>query len=609
MKRITWQGLRRLLASAAVALILLAAPVAFAGVNRWTPTGPTGYWCTALAFDPHDLDRIYVAMSEGVQRSRDGGLSWSVVLPTPAQYFDSILKVDPQQPGIVYASAAVASLFRSSDAGDTWADVSLPAGPVTALAVDPTNSSNLVAANQSAAFRSTNRGNSWMGATASSMYSLLFAGQNSSVVYGADFSATYYWGTSNRPGSLYKSTDGGSTWTSHRSAFGFYRGALAVDPANPSILYAGSVGVYKSENSGSTWVQKLSTPNLVVTGIVVDPRDPDTLYASIFEGGVIRSLDRGESWSDFDRGLDDDLIVQLAIDSTGTRLLAGAWFGQVYGYQIYSGAWDLAASAGNETTLASVSPDGAILERFEGGGASIESSGYARDGTVVQAIAGAADLTWVLWSDDDGGTALQVLSALDESVFHRYAPVGDWRAVDVSASATRTAAILWTNPDGRSGIWRVDSYGIASGQATLGPYPGWTARRIAHGADGRPRLLWTHNDGRVGLSTIDGGQITTTYRFTPEPGWGARDLTVAIDGQARILMDGPDDQMALWSVSDSGVRTEGPIHASPSAGQSASRLSAGSDGLTRVLWTSPDGSGTVYLLGLDGALHGSFDLD
>jgi hypothetical protein len=148
-----------------------------------------------------------------------------------------------------------------------------------------------------------------------------------------------------------------------------------------------------------------------------------------------------------------------------------------------------------------------------------------------------------------------------------------------------------------------------SGSVAFGPFDGWTARRIAHGPDGRLRLLWTHTDGRVGISTIDGGQIVSTYRFTPEAGWSARDLTVATDGQARILMDGPDDAMTVWSVSDSGVRTEGPIHASPSAGQSASRLSAGSDGLTRVLWTSPDGSGTVYLLGLDGALHGSFDLD
>jgi hypothetical protein len=74
-------------------------------------------------------------------------------------------------------------------------------------------------------------------------------------------------------------------------------------------------------------------------------------------------------------------------------------------------------------------------------------------------------------------------------------------------------------------------------------------------------------------------------------------------------MSGPDDQIAVWSVSPSGARTIGPVLAVPVEGQSATRLSAGSDGRTRVLWTSPEGAGTVYLLGLDGALQGSFGLN
>jgi hypothetical protein len=65
----------------------------------------------------------------------------------------------------------------------------------------------------------------------------------------------------------------------------------------------------------------------------------------------------------------------------------------------------------------------------------------------------------------------------------------------------------------------------------------------------------------------------------------------------------------VWSVSAAGARTIGPLLDAPADGQSAARLAAGSDGLTRVLWTSPQGLGTVFLLGLDNALQSSFGLN
>jgi photosystem II stability/assembly factor-like uncharacterized protein len=591
--------------------MLIAAPVASAGVNHWTLTGPAGYDCRAVAFDPRDSDRIYAAAWGAILRSLDGGESWSLVVRTAAGFGDAVLEIDPQQPDNVYAMSSGTLLHRSTNAGDTWTTVSFsPQNPlVLSLAIDPANTSNLIAGTNGGLYRSVDRGNSWTLSVAASMYSLAIAPQDSSVIYGADLSAYYYYGFQQRPGQLYTSTNGGVSWNTRATPFGFHRDALAVDPANPSTLYAGSVGLFKSEDSGSTWTEKPLSPGTLVTHVVFDPRNSDTMYLSSYDG-VFRSVDRGESWRRLGRGSPDQPMITVAIDSSGTRLLAIGWDSRVHAFQVYSGAWDLAAGAGSRTDLAFVNPhDVSKLEAVDGAGGSIGSSEYFLQGGAVAAIASGADLTWVLWNHEGGGTALQVVGSLQDYAFHRYYPVGDWTAVDIAASPDRTAAVLWTNPDGRSGIWRVDSYGTVSGSVAFGPFDGWTARRIAHGPDGRLRLLWTHTDGRVGISTIDGGQIVSTYRFTPEAGWSARDLTVATDGQARILMDGPDDAMTVWSVSDSGVQTEGPIHASPSAGQSASRLSAGSDGLTRVLWTSPEGVGTVYLMSLDGSLQGSFGLN
>ena len=96
----------------------------------------------------------------------------------------------------------------------------------------------------------------------------------------------------------------------------------------------------------------------------------------------------------------------------------------------------------------------------------------------------------------------------------------------------------------------------------------------------------------MGLSLIDADQIVATYRFAPAPGWTARDVVVASDNQARILFVDADGRMALWSVHNSGkVTNSGTVYGPPVSGQSAIRVSAGADGLTRVLWTGFGGDG------------------
>jgi len=106
---------------------------------------------------------------------------------------------------------------------------------------------------------------------------------------------------------------------------------------------------------------------------------------------------------------------------------------------------------------------------------------------------------------------------------------------------------------------------------------------------------------------IDAGHIVATYRFVPAPGWTARDIAVATDNQARILFVHADGRMALWSVDNSGTVTNaGTVYSPPVSGQVATRISAGADGLTRVLWTSPEATGTLWLMGLDNVRQSSF---
>ena len=120
---------------------------------------------------------------------------------------------------------------------------------------------------------------------------------NSNTIYAA------IWG-----GGVFKSTNGGATWTPTNS--GLTNGqvdVLAIDPSNSNIVYAGTYGgVFKSTNGGSTWTAMNSgLDNDDVTSLAIDPGNPNTVYAAIlgYYGGVFKSTNGGGSWSAINSGL------------------------------------------------------------------------------------------------------------------------------------------------------------------------------------------------------------------------------------------------------------------------------------------------------------------
>jgi photosystem II stability/assembly factor-like uncharacterized protein len=143
---------------------------------------------------------------------------------------------------------------------------------------------------------------------------------------------------------VFKSIDSGHTWsavnTGLPSDFGVF--ALAIDPVNPSTLYAGtygygiwvySGGVFKSIDAGNTWSEVDSGPlaNFGISTLAIDPITPSTIYAGTWGGGAFASTDGGNSWSAINAGLTDGYVHALAIDPrTPSTLYAGTEVGRVF---------------------------------------------------------------------------------------------------------------------------------------------------------------------------------------------------------------------------------------------------------------------------------------
>ena len=131
---------------------------------------------------------------------------------------------------------------------------------------------------------------------------------------------------------LFKSTDGGGSWT--ETNWGLTSGsynfivALAIDPLTPSTLYAGTnEGVSKSTNGGASWTEVLTGTGRDVTCLAIDPLTPSTLYAGARNDGIVfKSTDGGASWRF--RGLSGRTVGAVAIDPvTPSTVYAGTNFG------------------------------------------------------------------------------------------------------------------------------------------------------------------------------------------------------------------------------------------------------------------------------------------
>jgi photosystem II stability/assembly factor-like uncharacterized protein len=103
--------------------------------------------------------------------------------------------------------------------------------------------------------------------------------------------------------------------------------AIAIDPSNPKLVYAGTYGsgVFKSQDTGQTWQPaSQGLDNLSICSLVVDPTNPSILYAGTYKNQLYKSIDGGNTWGWSGAGMQAQAIVYaIAVDrDLPTRLFA-----------------------------------------------------------------------------------------------------------------------------------------------------------------------------------------------------------------------------------------------------------------------------------------------
>ena len=263
------------------------------GGQHWIDTGD-GLLNRAprkAVYDPRFDARLYVGSfaGGGLYRSDDNGLHWTRhMFGSPAVYVWAVA-VDPQS-GAVYAGTNGEGLWKSEDDAATFTRVDGTLIPqVRSVAFDPSTAGKVLVASLGGIWRSLDNGVHFTKVSTAGTLTLAVDPSNPSVVYAGTQSA-----------GVLKSVDGGATFSASGAGLPALRmsrsGPVAIDPTNTSTLYVGTegAGVFKSVNAGATWTPiNTGLSELNIFALALDARQPNVLYVG-GPGGVFKTVTGGE---------------------------------------------------------------------------------------------------------------------------------------------------------------------------------------------------------------------------------------------------------------------------------------------------------------------------
>jgi len=295
----------------------------------------------AIAIAPSDRNVIYVGTGEtdfredltvgdGMYRSTDGGQSWKHIGLEKTEQIAAI-RVDPKDPDDVFVAAyghafgpnPDRGVYRSRDGGATWKRVLFVDDSTGAidLAMDPTNPRILYASmwrfqrfpwgfsaggGKSGLWKSTDGGDTWTELTDNPGMPEVPIGRIG-VSVSASMPSRIYAYVETSPddslGGIYRSENSGASWKRMNGDQDFmvrpwYYGLISADPKDPNVVWVMNLSTYKSIDGGHSF-QRMRVPHGDDHELWIDPQDPNRMIEGN-DGGATLSLDGGENWSSQD---------------------------------------------------------------------------------------------------------------------------------------------------------------------------------------------------------------------------------------------------------------------------------------------------------------------
>ena len=239
------------------------------------------------------------------------GMKWRSIGPFRGGRVEAVVGI-PGNPNIYYFGAVSGGVWRTTDAGRSWHPIfdHEPVSSIGAIAIDPRNP-NII----------------YVGTGEPSLRGNISFGDG-----------------------MYKTLDGGATWTHIGLEDTRHIAKILIDPNDPNTIFVAAIGhaygpneqrgVFRSTDAGKTWQKVLYRDDKTgAVDLVFDPQNPQILYAALYQeirtpwgftsggpgSGIYKSIDGGTTWSQLTgHGLPDGIYgrIGLAVGADSSRVYA-----------------------------------------------------------------------------------------------------------------------------------------------------------------------------------------------------------------------------------------------------------------------------------------------
>ena len=387
-----------------VTMALVSVVPSFAGMNRWTGSGPAGASITALIVDPVDSRIVYAATSgAGIFRSiSTGEPSWKAMNVGLTEAVITAIAIDATDPAVIFASTRTGAVLRSGDRGESWTVAMKSTGEyVSAIAIDGKRHTIYVATNAGVLMSDLNEG-TWRAVPE-------LQGGFVSVTVAAD--GAVYAASWER---LYTSKDGGTTWTGGFTLPGLR--TVVSDAENGTVYAANWISVWASSDGARTW-RPLPTVQAQMTSLLA------------VRGGLYAATDRGAY-------LYDSTTSQWARVGSFTRPVTTLAFAESTPPRAYAGT-----AVGVLTAFA---PDSEWRPANDG-----MNAAFMLDLAVAHDDVAYATTNDGLFQSLDGAATWRKVSGLDEPLPHSGASSGCCVVAPIATSGSKTVYVA-----GEKGVYR-----------------------------------------------------------------------------------------------------------------------------------------------------------
>jgi photosystem II stability/assembly factor-like uncharacterized protein len=363
--------------------------------NSWTKvTSDIPNNVYAMLINPNDSRLTITSSIDGILQSRWGN-NWETC--TVHSYITD-LAVHPDDDNIIFAAIEGCKLFRSIDGNNSWEEESSSSANDNVVGFSSANPKLVVAAGGKYFHKSTDGGNIF----SSNYYSFASCSNPpcdsypEEILFKPNDLNKIIIGTSGNDGVLSMSSNGGTQW----GYIEFGVSAFVFDPTNTNNIYAGTKdvgGVYKVKDiwstslniidltpssgignvnniavdvnlnlyvaatdglwkqNGTNWNKLSGLPNDNITAVLLT-KNYSVLFAGTENNGVYLSTDMGVSWSEFNNGLEDVSITNLAVGETNPNLL--------YAGTMRKGVWSTGLIVGVDNEFKNILPNIALLQNY-----------------------------------------------------------------------------------------------------------------------------------------------------------------------------------------------------------------------------------------------------